>query len=326
VSRSIIIAGVGRSGTKLLQLVVSYIVADQFGPMSVHYEPLLWCDYRMKKTNPEGIAVHKSLPLLADAEIELDERQRAFFSAFREERGYARVTKFIRMTGRLPLLRKLFPKSPILFVHRDPVGVVNSLLNMPFSLLGPPHYESDLPRLMQEMDRRGWIDREAVAKNKDERWFAETIHWQAMNRKALEDIGALNAHAVGFEPLVNEREATLREVCGYIGAEYRSDYLKLFDIPGSNIRLLDQLLVKNEYHSRRGRPGLGDRVRSWAAGVPAEAMFSGARPLDAAGDLREARHEPERKERLSEAEARAVREFCADVLRDLKNLSSKAAV
>lgn len=63
----VVIAAVGRSGSKLLQLATSYIVADACGALDVNYEPLLWRYWDSMDLNQEGMAVHKDLPLFGGA-------------------------------------------------------------------------------------------------------------------------------------------------------------------------------------------------------------------------------------------------------------------
>ena len=90
------IIGVGRSGTKIFQVITSYMMADQLGSMSLFYEPLLWKDYTLREKDLRGIMVHKSLPLFLTVPYSLTGRQRKFFAGLGNLPGITTVTKFIR--------------------------------------------------------------------------------------------------------------------------------------------------------------------------------------------------------------------------------------
>ena len=52
--KHILIYGVGRSGTKAIQLYLSYLIALQEEKMWINYEPYFWLTRKTKAVNFEG--------------------------------------------------------------------------------------------------------------------------------------------------------------------------------------------------------------------------------------------------------------------------------
>jgi len=311
-----VIIGVGRSGTKIFQVITSYMMADQRGSLSLFYEPLLWKDYRLQEKDLRGIAVHKSLPLLLKMPFRLSGRQRKFFAGLGNLPGVNTVTKFIRMTGRVPLLRECYPKCRLMFIYRDPVGVINSLLNVKFSLLGPPHYESDIRALKDEALQLELISGEHLRMFETFPWGDEALHWYLMNKKAMLDLRGADAFVISYREMLSRKEDFLKALCMFLEVEYREDYLKLFDVPGYNIRFVHELFVRNEgYAGVRGLLG-------GLFGSPARPMFSGVRQLDGNPIFGFRGTESHKLRKLSSEEERQLTGLCSDVMKGLRMLEN----
>lgn len=310
-SDTFLIAGVGRSGTKILQILLAYIIAHQRKDMSLFYEPLLWRSHELKKVEPAGIAVHKSLPMLIDPSFRPTDVQRKFFGRLGNVAGTTTVTKFIRMTGRVPLLRLLYPEARMLFIYREPVGFINSTLNVDFSLLGPPHYESDYGRLISEGRQHGLITDDQIEMLEEFPWKEEAIHWYLMNRKALQDLRGTDALVFSYDGMLKDKEGCLRRLCASCGAKYRTDYLRLFDIPGYNIRYLHELFVQN-----RSLPLL--------LGLRRHPMFIGARDLDDTSIFTVREKKTGKKKTLSPGEGDVIRDFSVHLMEELRALENRA--
>jgi len=322
-SKTVLVIGVGRSGTKIVQMLVAYIIADQWGNMNFNYEPLLFENYQLKKINSYGISVHKSLPLLLTIPYKMSLNQRRFFSQFGNIKGVNSVTKFIRTAGRLPFIQNFYRNADIIFVYRHPVGVVNSILNLGFSLLGPPHYESDFPRLIEEAKSQRIISQWQIDMVKSYKWGKEAINWYVLNKKAAGDLADCNAFVLSFDHLVKDRERCAQSLCDYLGAKYKPEYIRLFDIPGYNIRYMDQLLVPSENENHNARFGsIGDLIRRAIERGNATAMFAGARELATAPIFSIPSRKGAKKVQLTVAEEMLLDQLCREVLVELDNLQS----
>jgi len=320
VAQTNVIIGVGRSGTKLFQIITSYMLADQKGSLSLFYEPLLWKDYTLQEKNVYGIAVHKSLPLFLKAPFRLSGRQRRFFANLGNLPGVNTVAKFIRMTGRVPLLRECYPKCRLMFIYRDPVGVINSLLNVKFSLLGPPHYESDIQRLKDEALGLELISHDRLKMFESFSWSDEALHWYLMNKKAMLDLRGSDAFVISYREILSRKEDFLKALCMFLELEYREDYLKLFDVPGYNIRFVHELFVRNEGYAV-GRGLLGGLF-----GRPARPMFSGVRQLGGNPIFGFRGTESQKLRKLSLEEERQLTDLCSDVLDGLADLENYRSI
>lgn len=320
-SKTVQIIGVGRSGTKLLQMLVAYIMADQGGNVNFNYEPLLWEDYRLKKINPTGISVHKSLPLLLKKPYKLSPKQQLFFSQFGNIDGINSVTKFIRMTGRLPVIHDFYHNGNIIFIYRHPVGVVNSILNLGFSLLGPPHYESDFPRLIEEAKSQRVISQRQIDMVNSYRWGKEAIYWYVLNKKAVRDLAGGDALVLSFDYIVKNKERCIRSLCNYLRLKYKPEYNQLFDIPGYNIRYIDQLLVPSEFENRNKCFRFIEDWTRRAIGR-SKPMFTSVRKLTDAPILSIPTKNHPKKEQLTVEEEILVEQLCKDVLLELDKLQN----
>ncbi len=292
------------------------MMADQLGSLSLFYEPLLWKDYTLKEKDLRGIAVHKSLPLLLSTPYRLTGRQRKFFAGLGDLPGITTVTKFIRMTGRIPILQELYPGCRLMFIYRDPVGVINSLLNVKFSLLGPPHYETDIRALKDEALRLGLISGDRLRMFEDFSWGAEALHWYLMNKKAVADLRGGDAFVISYNEMLNRKEDFLRAVCAFLKIEYRQEYLRLFYVPGYNIRFVHELFVQNEAFAVRGI------FLKRRFGNPVRPMFTGIRGLEDNPIFAFRGAESQKLRKLASEEERLLTDLCSDVLDGLRDLEN----
>lgn len=311
-----VIIGVGRSGTKIFQVITSYMMADQRGSMSLFYEPLLWKNYTLQEKALRGIMVHKSLPLLLTTPYRITGAQRKFFAGLGNLPGITTVTKFIRMTGRIPLLRELYPDCRLIFIYRDPVSVINSLMNVKFSLLGPPHYESDIRTLKDEALKLGLISGDWLRMFEAFSWGDEALHWYLMNKKAVEDLRGADAFVISYGEMMSRKEDFLRALGEFLKVEYRQEYLRLFDVPGYNIRFVHELFMQNEAFGGRRN------LLKGLFGDPVRPMFTGVRALEGNPIFAFRGAESQKLKRLSAEGERQLTDLCSDVLDDLRGLEN----
>jgi hypothetical protein len=139
-------------------------------------------------------------PLLRASERELDELRERYWAEVRAEglelSGKVFVDKHPLHSLKLPLIARLFPKAKILFAVRDPRDVVLSCFRRRFSMN---------PAMYQLLTLEG-----AAA------FYDATMRMAELAQPLL----GLDWQVVRYESLVEDLEAQLRAVCGFIGLEW----------------------------------------------------------------------------------------------------------
>lgn len=173
----VFVVGVGRSGTTLVYRTLQQIFSGLHGEdYASTYEPLIWnhelfdrpyedCAPLFGKTaslSAEGIYLHQKIPLFIEQpepiETYLWSPVIRHISALHGP-GKPHLAKFIRMSGRLPLLRKLNARAKIVIVVRNPLDLVNSV-KFKFSYFGDDFYSSDFARFCREREGKLLLDPE----------------------------------------------------------------------------------------------------------------------------------------------------------------------
>jgi hypothetical protein len=194
-TRSVCIYGVGRSGTKLVQLAACLGLARENGRCDVVYEPFHWATRTCTVASEPGIREHQRLPLFLSAAESANHDSR-YLRAKTSPRGdVPLVCKFIRGNGRIRLIDRLASPDRTIVVLRSLVAVLDSLRHCHFDLLGKQqHYPSDAPRLHEEIGRsrdlpisNAFRDRCASTEELNALW------WLAMNEAALAAVVDLRA-------------------------------------------------------------------------------------------------------------------------------------
>ena len=162
------VLGVGRSGTtmiyKILQDILYY---DTENRLDCVYEPFLWdrktfdgpyeqvtrSFENIDALSYEGIYNHKKLPLFIPEQYDLrgEPSAYAYIKDFSTplQKGNSLLIKLIRANGRFSLLKQCAPDLKSIFIIRNPIDVINSVINL-FSFYGDDFYSSDFPRLIIE--------------------------------------------------------------------------------------------------------------------------------------------------------------------------------
>ena len=125
--------GVGRSGTKAVQLYLALALLQRHERIGLNYEPFLWQNHLIRHFSVQGIREHERLPLFMTAdESSVTEspfvRQLAFY-----EHG---VTKFIGGNGRIAMIKRLMRPDATTFVIRDIYEVLQSVMQRAWDFLG----------------------------------------------------------------------------------------------------------------------------------------------------------------------------------------------
>lgn len=192
---TVCIHGVGRSGTKIVQLATCLGLARAYGRCDTVYEPFHWAHRGCTVPSAPGIREHRRLPLfLSDTETaSVDSR---YLRAKMAPRGNVPlVGKFIRGNGRIGLIDRLVAPDRTIVVLRSLPHVLQSVRRCPFDLLGKgQHYPSDATRLVDEITAtcslpvsRAFVSRCASTEDLNALW------WLAMTEAAFAAVVRLRA-------------------------------------------------------------------------------------------------------------------------------------
>ncbi len=119
------IFGVGRSGTKALQLWIAYALIKKYGKAYINYEPYYF-QSRLGGVNYKGFWTYLKNPFFISREKKLT-RSHARFIKKLDAKG-AVVTKFIRANGHISQIIELLPAYRHILVIRDLYDVLSSIL------------------------------------------------------------------------------------------------------------------------------------------------------------------------------------------------------
>lgn len=127
------IYGVGRSGTKAIQMYLAYVLAIEHGNVRINYEPYFWQNRKIKHRNFLGIHCDTKENFFPNKIDDLTLFHKNFISNLTSE-NIPTVTKFIRGHGRIAQINYLLDPQHTIIVIRDVKGVLNSLEKTGFDL------------------------------------------------------------------------------------------------------------------------------------------------------------------------------------------------
>ncbi len=236
----VIVAGIARSGTTALYSILQRILTDQPGKVDFIYEPFLWDrevfnDFYEKvsgnftflnSVSIEGLYSHLTLPMLIrDPDRNYPEDYlRSLFHHDGPEHHV--LVKFIRANGRLSLLKKVCPEAKIIFILRNPLDSVHSILSL-FSYFGGEFHRDDYPRFIREVN--DFFGMDINPGPEVPQVHKELIYWYYMNRYALMSLNSMPNAAliVNHERYASQPEMVISQICNYLGFNVRESYLVL---------------------------------------------------------------------------------------------------
>ena len=180
------IFGVGRSGTKAIQLWLAYLLIQKFGKIKLVYEPFLYKN-RFLEANFTGKLIHKYTPLFLDDKNCHEAPE--YFSMFCKSISGKEPTiaKFIRGNGRINTINEITNPDFSVLIIRDLYNVLESISLQTWNLV-ENRYEWE--RLANFTEKRYPELRDS---NFDWRKAANSmvknaIYWFTMNMYALEHL------------------------------------------------------------------------------------------------------------------------------------------
>jgi hypothetical protein len=123
----IVIYGVGRSGTKAIQLYLAYLLARKENEVWINYEPHLWHNRKTRHINYEGFYHHTNTPHLLDSTNKLSIEHQNFLKKLASHKCSI-VSKFIRSNGRIDAITEVLKPDFNFIVIRDLYEVLPSVL------------------------------------------------------------------------------------------------------------------------------------------------------------------------------------------------------
>ena len=234
-----LVAGVGRSGTTAIYEALQNLAASG-GGFDHFYEPYLWGPptwgprFRSVATaftttnsiHAYGLRCHLETPLFAsDAQERLAAHGDFVHSLFKD--GRSSLAKIIRGCGRLSDYLELRPEVKMVFVMRNPLDCVNSILEN-FSFFGDEFHPSDLPRFRRELEALG-RPQPAFATECE----AATAWWREMNEAALRSFEGHEERVfiAPYEAYSSDHEATARLLAEFLTSGVKNKKTTTLDRP-----------------------------------------------------------------------------------------------
>lgn len=237
----VVILGVGRSGTTAIYNLLQKIMENaENRPTEFIYEPFLWerqvFNMRVKDISDQftfmeslssaGIYHNQRLPLFVDKESSAQTENDYLKSLFKQEKEDENLLiKFIRGNGRYRLMKRYGSDCRFIFVIRNPIDVINSVVTM-FSFFGEDFHKSDFPRFIEEINLLYGckLNKEQIK----ERVERDTLYWYYMNRFALESfqMSKNGPLLICYENYIQQPEKCIRRICAHIGCNFSDTFIK----------------------------------------------------------------------------------------------------
>jgi len=119
------IFGVGRSGTKSLQLFIAYGLLQKYATIQLNYEPYFWATRLLGVKSFEGIGHHLNTKHFTDKTSDFSNKHQQYLRKM--SAADVVVNKFIRANGRTKPITEITGANYNLFLVRDQEGVLNSV-------------------------------------------------------------------------------------------------------------------------------------------------------------------------------------------------------
>jgi len=232
------ILGTGRSGTKALYNLLQDLMLENHDRVDFCYEPFLWdktiFNDRFQKVKHafgslnsisiEGIYHHQKLPVFIDDPRPYLSNEYLADLLQPHDTGANILLKFIRANGRIQLLNMICPDLKFIFIIRNPVDSVNSIMAR-FSFFGGEFHHDDFPRFIDGINLR--YDLEYSTDHLPIHFERELLFWYYMNRYALETLAQKNINSlrICYEDYIENPEKNLQNICEFLNYRFTGVHL-----------------------------------------------------------------------------------------------------
>lgn len=187
------IFGVGRSGTKAIQLYITYLLAKKYGYVWLNYEPFRYQTRKLGGGFRRGIEIHQNIPLLLDHDINYWNQQFEKFCIDLVAQHEVVVSKFIRGNGRINIINQYTQPDLSFLVVRDLYEILRSSAKANWCIVSKWEWET----LIQEANQ---LDINITNKSYfADKLYVVALYWYIMNKYALEN--AKNVIIIGYKQL-----------------------------------------------------------------------------------------------------------------------------
>lgn len=224
------IFGVGRSGTKSLQLFISYALLQKNNEIKINYEPYFWATRLLGVKSFDGIRHHLTTKHFTRKVEDFSNEHQAYLKSMVQ--APVVVSKFIRANGRIEPISKITESDYDILIMRDLNDVINSLQKQAFDFtsIGSKIKINYLKQFLKDAKQSGL--------KIDDRKSPDVIAWDLYNQSAQK---VNNLIIIKYENLNDP--------------DYLSDKLAFLDIDKSfcekyrefrGNQIHDQTLLKNK--------------------------------------------------------------------------------
>ena len=231
------IVGIARSGTTALYSLLQQIMLDVHQEVEFIYEPFLWdrnvfngryneVSNRFNYLNSvsiEGIYQHQKLPLFIDDPSEYADNHYLKSIFCSDDHKTNLLAKVIRANGRLSLFQRICPELKIIYILRNPLDSVNSILSL-FSYYGGEFHHDDYPRFIKGLRHHFGLN--YTAETFSNQIGKELLYWYYMNKFALQTISQFNNEPliISYENYLSNPDLILHSICDYLHYPQKDEY------------------------------------------------------------------------------------------------------
>lgn len=188
------IYGVGRSGTKALQLYLIHNILQSYKNVKINYEPF-WYSNRLLKPSKYGRHLHQTLPHF----ISDDFRNRKADKYFEEltKSKFPVVTKLIRANGRINYINKITQPDVNIFIVRGLYDYLKSILKQNWNIIA----SKDWKKFCEEAKKIDYSEINNYLIPTSNKILQHAVYWYFFNRYALENLSVQNSYIIRYEEL-----------------------------------------------------------------------------------------------------------------------------
>lgn len=175
------IFGVGRSGTKAVQLYITYLLAKKYNYVWLNYEPFRYQTRKLGRGFDRGMHLHENTPLFLDNNSNYFNREFNKFCNDLVDSYEVVVSKFIRGNGRINLINEYTQPNLSFLVVRDLYSILISSAKANWCIISKKEWESFIKEASQLYPIPKYTNYFA------DKLYVVAIYWYVMNKYALEN-------------------------------------------------------------------------------------------------------------------------------------------